>query len=191
MLKAVSNEQISVGTNNSVQSIIPVIGQQNAMLRDHGRRLENLETRSSNNAAQPTIAEMAVASVGIARKFLEALKIPHLKADILEARSFVKKAGSNISSVIVSFKSNFARDFVILTKRKFGRLEQTALLGVNCSTDQIYVTEFLNLITYKLLMEAKKWKRESNWVGFIWVQNSQIFARKDSDRSLKVTVINC
>lgn len=86
-------------------------------------------------------------------------------------------------SIIVFFKSNFTRDFVILTEKKFGRFKKTALLGANWGNDQIYVTEFLNPITYKLLTEAKKWKRESKWLEFIWVENSKIFARKGLNRS--------
>lgn len=201
MIKVTSSEMLSAGISSSVQSLIPVIEQQNALIADHAQRLTELESKSEQSTSSyptnslvieniPISVELARAPITIAQSLLDVLKIPEMKSEILEARNFVKKIGSSSFSVLVSFKSNYSRDFVISKKRQFGRLEQSQLFGSPCGADQVFINELLNLPTYKLFNDAKKWKRASNWQGYIWVKESQIYARKGSDRSVKPTLIS-
>lgn len=197
MIKMINTENMTTGINDSVHSLIPTIQHQSEMLVDHAGRITALENRANEIPTAdlmidniPASLESSFTPATVAGKLLDILKISHLKGDILNARNFVKKAASSTFSIIVSFKSNYIRDFVILTKRKHGKIDQAALLGFNCGTEQVYVGEFLNSPTYNLLANAKKWKRDNGWPGFIWIQNSKIFARKGSDRSVKPTLIN-
>lgn len=201
MLKAVANEQISLGMRDSVNSVLPIIDQHTAVLIDHSKRLKQLETRPQGAGQIPT-SDLVVDNIPlslrlafspeiIAQKLLEVLKIPIIKNDVLESREFLKKTTANKYSIIITFKSNYVRDFVIKTKRKFGKLDQATLLGPQTGTDQIFVSEFLNTPTYVLLTEAKKWKSDTSWSGFIWVQNSQVLARPGTDRSVKPVLISC
>lgn len=201
MLKAVTNEQISSGTRDSVQSILPVIENHTEAIRLHDERLTSLEQRAQASAQTPTSdlvvdnipvsLRLAFTPTAVAKNLLAVLKIPQIYQDVLESREFIKKLGSDKYSIIISFKSNFIRDFVIKSKRQFGKLDQATLLGVQGGTDQIFVSEFLNTSTYRLLTEAKKWKRDSGWPGFIWVQNSAVHVRSGTDRSVKSVVISC
>lgn len=201
MQKVLTNEQISSSTRDSVNSVLPDIDRHSEVLIDHSKRLQRLEARTQGSAQMPT-SDLVVDNIPlslrlsfspevIAHKLLKVLNIPHITNDTLEAREFVKKAAANKYSIIISFKSNHIRDFVIKTKRKFGKLDQATLLGPQTGTDQIFVSEFLNTAAYELLMDAKKWKNETSWSGFIWVQNSQFCARPGTDRSVKPSVISC
>lgn len=199
MIKVTSGEQFAEGTHTTVQSIIPLLQQQQALIVEHGERLNRLESRPQGSSANPTnglvidnipmSVELARTPITISQCLLDVLGIPELKSEILDARNFMKKAGADKFSILVSFKSNFTRDHVIMKKRQLGNLEQSQLFGAGCGSNQIFVNELLNASTYRLLIEAKKWKRESGWVGFIWVQNSEINVRKGPDRSVKPTII--
>lgn len=195
--------RIFAGINDTVHSLIPTIRQHGELLSNHAQRIEALESGESGADGRqsiptadliidnfPTSIESSFTPVALVNKLLDVLKIPHLKTDVLNARLFVKKTNSPTFSIIVSFKSNFTRDFIILTKRTHGKINQANLMGFNCGNDQIYVSEFSNSHTYKLLANAKKWKRDNGWVGFIWVQNSKILARKGSDRSSRPVEIS-
>lgn len=166
MLKAVANEQISLGVRDSVNSILPVIDHHTNVLSDHSKRLKQLEARPQGTGQVPT-SDLVVDNIPISlrlafspqiitQKLLDVLKIPNIKNDVLEAREFLKKTTGNAYSIIITFKSNYVKDFVMKTKRKFGKLDQATLLGPQTGTDQIFVSEFLNTPTYVVLMEAKK-----------------------------------
>lgn len=81
-----------------------------------------------------------------------------------------------------SFKSNFIRDHVIEVKRNVGQLNRNMILGLDAGDEVIYLNEPLPLETHKLHMAAKQHKAKIGWVGFLWVQNSKILARKGRDK---------
>lgn len=51
---------------------------------------------------------------------------------------------------------------------------------------QLYLNELLPLELYKLHMAAKQHKARIGWVGYLWIQNSRILARKGQDKAEKV-----
>lgn len=124
-------------------------------------------------------------------QILNVLQIPEVSVDIMKVSDFAKKPGPITDSLVVSFKGNHVKDFVLETRRSFDKLTYPMILGQGTDDDIIYLNEFLPQNAYSLLRADKKKKAQVNWDGYIWVQETRILARKGQDKSNKPFEIKC
>lgn len=182
-----------------MSNVVPVVNKQTQILRRHEDRIAALESGDTSGVFLPT--NMLVVdnlpldchTIKSAREVVEqiltVLEIPDTISDIQKISDFSAGDGKQCDSVNVSFKSHFIRDFVLETRRNFGKLTHPIVLGQGTDQDLIYLFEFLPQNAYNLLRAAKKKKAQVKWDGYIWVQNTKIMARKGQDRSQKPFVI--
>lgn len=197
MLKIVNTQNIASNTHASVASLVPVVELHSSIIQSHDEKITDLQKELRSVSMRQPTADLVIDNIPngvlaimdgtlIVERVLNALGINNVIPDVLSVRDFVKKADQLVFSIMVSFKSNFVRDFVISTKRKKGELHYKTIFGGNVGDGIVYINEFLNSDMYELLMAAKKRKRDLNWQGSIWVQSSRILARRGLDRSEKI-----
>lgn len=125
----------------------------------------------------------------IVHKLLETLGILSVTGDILRVTEFKKKNNDESKVCInVLFKSSEVRDYVLEKRRLVKQLSCKDVFQGLDSTDTLFVNELLNHYTYKLLCDAKRIKKNSNWNGYIWTRSGRILARHmDRDETFVIS----
>lgn len=65
----------------------------------------------------------------IIEQIVSVLQIPEVKVDMMVVKDFTTKADKSSDSFSVAFKGNHIRDFVVNTRRSFGKLTHPMILG--------------------------------------------------------------
>lgn len=187
-------------TRNALVSVIPTVNAQTRILKNHEDRIASVEKKSKGSAPQPTnelvidnlplncCVNRSAKDIGVT--LLRTLNLSDLESDVLSVKEFKRNNNDLTLSLTVAFKSNYTRDHVVNTKRKFGPVKRNMILDQDAGDEPLYINELLPLDLHRLHMAAKQHKARMGWVGYIWVQNSRILAGKGQIRkSFRNTVV--
>lgn len=130
----------------------------------------------------------------ITHQLFSKLKIPQLENDVLSVRELKVRRPTNdprskptTCSFILSMKSPQVCDHILDVKRRMkSLLLEDIFPTMGVTSGRIYLNDFLDSNTYKLLMRAKAKAKNLNY-KYAWAQKGVIYLKKD-DRSEKIVV---
>ncbi|XP_074111723.1 uncharacterized protein LOC141535623 [Cotesia typhae] len=153
----------------------------------------------------PDCVTESLSSLEIASGVFEVLNISNLITDILTIRKIDKKQKTNsidnnsnienvkgrpkLHSFILQMKSQQVRDHIIDSRKKLRNLfikNVFPQITGDSYQGNIYINEFLNVDTHKLLLNTKH-KAKNLHFKYVWVQNGSIYVKKDKN-SLKIKI---
>lgn len=105
----------------------------------------------------PQNVQQTTTKQAVVEQLMKVLQIPRVVNDVLEIRDFVK-VGQGVKSLVVTFKSNYIRDFVLNERRSVGKMTYPMIFGSRTDDDIVYLNEFLPAKLYNLLKSVKKHK---------------------------------
>ncbi|XP_074102238.1 uncharacterized protein LOC141529537 [Cotesia typhae] len=127
-------------------------------------------------------------SQGVKQVF-EKLELSNLENDVLSTQIFGRKENQarkpSSCTYILNLKSHQVRDYIIEVKRRSQRLlakETFKVIGDIPPGKQVFINEFLNADTYKLLKLAKAKARDIN-CKYAWVHKGVVYMKKNDDSS--------
>lgn len=123
----------------------------------------------------------------VCEKILHSLRLENVRSDILSITEFKRKGPNQESSasIKVKFKSPTTRDFVLETKRTFGKLDLSDLFQSVTPENLIYLNELTPSPVFKLHMEARRRKKALGLNGAFFIRTSNLYYKNNQTNTIE------